>query len=225
MKRLSKKTIFAFILGICISFTFGVTATVLYSASEIGFNPTDSNWDVKTVEDAINDLYTNSSGKYKKSIKPMASDTSTDGSASSNSVYPSSACYRAFDGNTNNASDSATYHAADYVFPSTTGIYLRYEFNTSRKINYAIWYGRGISYQQQYYQTPSEYKFQASNDGSEWVDLTELLTNNVNDKGVSQKVEFTKNVGTYKYYQMIIYKSNDNSYGSVAIDELEYYEK
>jgi hypothetical protein len=48
-------------IGILIGLVFGVSAavgaTALYNSSEVGFTPTDSNWNVNNVEDAINDLY------------------------------------------------------------------------------------------------------------------------------------------------------------------------
>lgn len=215
-----KKVILCFVLGAII---FGsITGVIAYN-----YNATDVAYGETTVDAALKDLYTKSStigGSFTQSINPMVSNTSDDGVASSNSIYSTSAVYRAFDGNRNNASDSAAYHSADYVFPNDNGIYVRFNFNNSRKIYYAIWYGRGVSYTSRWYQTPKTYKFQASNDGNTWVDLTELISNDKVTSGVKEKVQFTKNVDTYKYYQMIVYESNDNEYGAVAIDEIEYYE-
>ena len=50
-------TIIAFILGVIIC--SGTTGVVAYSfaSNQIGYIPTDSNWEVTTVADAINDLY------------------------------------------------------------------------------------------------------------------------------------------------------------------------
>ena len=59
MKKLFKNPIFTFILGAIAATTISVGATALYSSSEIGFTPTDSEWHVNNLEDAINDLSTN----------------------------------------------------------------------------------------------------------------------------------------------------------------------
>ena len=52
-----KKYILGILTGLIIACGFCVTAAVLYNSSEVGFTPTDSNWHVNNVEDAINDLY------------------------------------------------------------------------------------------------------------------------------------------------------------------------
>ena len=225
MKQL-KSNIISFILGALIFGGIGAVFAYSIFANNVGFTPTDNTWNVNNVENAINDLYRTQIYycSFIKSIKPMTSNTSSDGTASSNSLLSSSAVYKAFDGNTNTGVDSTIYHSADYVFPSESGIYVRFNFNTSRRITRARWYGRGVVYTSRYIQTPAEYKFQASNDGTNWVDLTETLTNDVVQTGYFEEVRFSKNIDVYKYYQMIIYKSNDTSYRSVAIDEIEYYE-
>lgn len=53
-----KKYIVGFVFGIIVSTVVGVTASALYSSSEVGFTPTDSNWSVNNVESAVNALYT-----------------------------------------------------------------------------------------------------------------------------------------------------------------------
>ena len=232
MKKIIKNNFIPFIFGALIF--SGMASVLAYSllANNIGFTPLDSTWKkvdgtaIENVEEALNELYKRDKlyGTYNKSIKPMSSNTSSDGTASSNSVLSSSAVYKAFDGNTNTGVDSTIYHSADYVFPSTNGIYIRFAFNTPRKINRAIWYGRGIAYNSKYIQTPASYKFQASNDATNWFDLTELKSNSVVEKGYSEEIKFSKNINTYTYYQMIIYNSNDPNYRSVAIDEIEYFE-
>ena len=225
MSKNLKNNIISFILGALIFGSIGIVSAFSLFADNVGFTPYDNTWNVDNVESAINDLYANQAYycSYIKSIKPMTSNTSADGVASSNSVLSSSAVYKAFDGNTNTGVDSTIYHSADYVFPSTNGIYVRFAFNTPRKINKAIWYGRGVAYNSAYIQTPAKYKFQASNDATNWVDLSDLLTNSVEQKGLYEEVRF-KNIDTYKYYQMVIYDSNDPNYRSVAIDEIQYYE-
>lgn len=49
------------LIGILIGFVFSICATYLTNANEVGFTPSVSDWNVSTVEEAINDLYTNAS--------------------------------------------------------------------------------------------------------------------------------------------------------------------
>ena len=56
---MSKKTtlIIGILIGLITATTIGVTASVIYNSSEIGFTPTDPNWKVNNLESALNDLY------------------------------------------------------------------------------------------------------------------------------------------------------------------------
>ena len=59
-----KKNIKLFVgilIGIIISAVVGVSATILYQADQVGFTPTDPNWNVNNLEDALNSLYNNRS--------------------------------------------------------------------------------------------------------------------------------------------------------------------
>lgn len=47
------------LLGIILSFSICVCATILYNAREIEFNPADENWNVNNIEEAINDIKNN----------------------------------------------------------------------------------------------------------------------------------------------------------------------
>ena len=60
----SLKIVFSFILGGI------VTGSVVYAVSSqsIGFTPTDNTWEVETVEDALNDLYTRSQALSKPEL-------------------------------------------------------------------------------------------------------------------------------------------------------------
>lgn len=56
MKRMIKHNICGFILGvICCSMT--VYAAYNYFASEVSYTPSDKNWNVNSVEEALNELY------------------------------------------------------------------------------------------------------------------------------------------------------------------------
>ena len=77
MKKIFKNSLFTFILGVLCTITIGVGATAIYNASEIGFTPSDSNWKVNNMQDAINDLYNNSGSKIVKlSDSVVTSNTS-----------------------------------------------------------------------------------------------------------------------------------------------------
>ena len=55
--KVLKSRIFIFVLGFTLATTIGVVAANL-SASNISFEPDDENWNVETVQAALNDLYT-----------------------------------------------------------------------------------------------------------------------------------------------------------------------
>ena len=77
MKKIFKSRIFFFSLGLLVATTVSVGATALYSSSEIGFTPTDSNWHVNNLEDAINDLYDNKSSGVTKLVYEDITRTDT----------------------------------------------------------------------------------------------------------------------------------------------------
>ena len=54
---MKKSNVFSFILGAVIFGSIGVLATSSILASNISFEPTDTEWNVSTVQEAINDLY------------------------------------------------------------------------------------------------------------------------------------------------------------------------
>ena len=58
----SIKLFIGILIGIVITASIGVTATVLYNSSEIGFTPANSNWEVNNIQSAINDLYQSKGG-------------------------------------------------------------------------------------------------------------------------------------------------------------------
>ena len=53
-----KKTIIAFILGGIIFSSITATAAYVYTARDIGYQPTDTEWNVSNVQDAINEIKT-----------------------------------------------------------------------------------------------------------------------------------------------------------------------
>ena len=62
MKKICKR-----VLLITLGIILGTSVTVCaynYSAKDISFTPTNENWEVNNIEDAINDLYTNEDVEY-----------------------------------------------------------------------------------------------------------------------------------------------------------------
>lgn len=76
MKKITKQNIFFFILGLIIAGSVAVVAVNL-TANNIGFEPDDENWNVETVQAALNDLYTEkqSSRIIKLSDEDVRSNT------------------------------------------------------------------------------------------------------------------------------------------------------
>ena len=54
-----KKNIFILIIGIFIGSIITVSATILYNAKDIEFNPSDESWNVNNMQDAVNDIKDN----------------------------------------------------------------------------------------------------------------------------------------------------------------------
>lgn len=52
-----KKKLFFMIIGILLGVTIGVGASTLINSNQVGYTPSDSNWDVKSVDAAITSLY------------------------------------------------------------------------------------------------------------------------------------------------------------------------
>ena len=74
--KILKSRLFIFVLGFVSATTIGVVAANL-SANSISYVPTDTNWNVSTVQDALNDLYTEkqSSRIIKLSDETVRSNT------------------------------------------------------------------------------------------------------------------------------------------------------
>ena len=63
-----KKNILCFILGLIVAGSFAGVVALNYSAKDVSYTPSDNNWNVNNVEDAIGDLYkkaNDSLGTYK----------------------------------------------------------------------------------------------------------------------------------------------------------------
>lgn len=154
----------------------------------------------------------------------MTSNTAPYGVASASSVHNDTSlgcqAWNAFDDNPNKI-----WHCNNaYV----SNQWLQYEFPEPVRIVRAVvtpTYYAGNS-------RVKTYKYQASNDGTTFDDLTEVLTADNESSGVQisgnlyvgtpNEVVFTKNIGTYKYYRIYVIDEWSGIY-SPSIDELKFY--
>jgi len=84
MKKITKQNIFFFILGLIIAGSVAVVAVNL-TASTISFEPDDDDWEVETVQEALNDLYTEKETDFSK-LELVSNNTA---SHSSLTIQPS----------------------------------------------------------------------------------------------------------------------------------------
>ena len=61
MKKLFHNSLFSFFLGIIVASVGIVSATVTILSYQVTYEPNDNEWNVNTVEDALDDLYTKAS--------------------------------------------------------------------------------------------------------------------------------------------------------------------
>ena len=148
------------------------------------------------------------------SVPTMTSNTTPSGVVSArdnNSGYDAnSQPYMAFDESTS-TKWHGLYSATPYV-PT----WLRYQFPSAKKCSFARmtpWVYNGNARVQ-------TYKYQGSNDATTWTDLTETLTA-LNSETPNNAI-FSKNVASYKYYQIDI-ESIYQSGMAGSIVELNFY--
>ena len=135
MKKVLKSRSFAFITGLILATTVSVGATALYSSSEIGFTPTNSEWHVNNIEDALNDLYTNAptNNGYVEGVIQGSYDTTL----TANCGFRPSKVYGVMTwGNTSSAKAWASIAYNSEVFPGKYGI--GWDLNTSGGVLFDI---------------------------------------------------------------------------------------
>lgn len=147
-----------------------------------------------------------SSSALVSAIPAMTSNTTPSGVASASSCYPGSYAYAAFDGLTGGWPSNSVGCPGwlQYQFPSPVVIK-----------SYAImpwsvdtWNGRVIT----------GWKFQGSNDGSNWTDLDTRSVAAVTWQQFGVKYFNTTNTSAYAYYRLYITSNNGN--GIVAVQLL-----
>lgn len=147
-------------------------------------------------------------------VPPMTSDNTPSGvvtARDNNSAYDAnSKPYMAFD-----RSGTTKWHGLYSATPYAP-TWLRYQFPSAKKCSFATmtpWLYNSNA-------RVKTYKYQGSNDASTWTDLTEVLTAD-NSETANNEV-FTKNVASYKYYQIEIESIYENGMAG-SIVEMNFY--
>ena len=85
--KVFKKPIFTFILGFILAVTIGVVAANVNSNS-ISFEPNDENWNVTTVQGALNDLYDiGTNGGINRKLSELKAGTNTITNNTNKTLY------------------------------------------------------------------------------------------------------------------------------------------
>lgn len=102
-----------------------------------------------------------------------------------------------------------------------TDQWLDYEFASAVKVNSVIWENRKDSNE---IMPPKNYKIQASNDGTNYVDLTPIITNTNGDKGAKHYVSFANDTA-YTHYRFFAIDLLDTGSSArfIAIGRIQYY--
>ena len=82
MKNILKSRIMFLIIGIAISFGFGAAFAYSIIASDVGFTPTDTQWEVENVSSALDDIYQ----KMSKGLVELYDNGQVSGTASTSNT-------------------------------------------------------------------------------------------------------------------------------------------
>lgn len=151
-------------------------------------------------------IYITTESKDRPLIPYMSSDTSSYGESSASSVYNGGYAWLAFDGKSSTKWVSESVNSKDD--------WIQYKFNTPTKVTKVMifpGYADGARVK--------DFKVQASNNGSNFVDLYTGVCANVSD--TKQYFSFVNNE-YYLYYRLHI-SSTYNSEGRTQIWELQFY--
>ena len=145
-------------------------------------------------------------------VPTMTSATTPSGTVSAKSRYDSNTeAWKAFDGNT------TTYWQSSQFGISALPQWIRYEFTTATPIGLVKLKNTTTNYQ------IGTFKIQGSNNGTDFTDLTELITNTDTSSGGESKYS-VNNQQAYKYVQFSV-ESGYSTYTYASIAELQYYAK
>ena len=138
----------------------------------------------------------------------MTSNTTPSGEVLASGTEPGDEPWKAFDGNNKTIWSANTENGA--------GEWVGYKFTKpviAKKVDVGI-----LSDKSQTHSTV--FKIQASNDGSNWVNLTENLTNNVSLDIVSYNFN---NINSYLYYRFyIVSQTHSTQYGTL-VNTIQFY--
>lgn len=130
--------------------------------------------------------------EIKALIPVMTSNTTPSGICSASSIYNSgSDAFHAFDGNT-----SATWSSSN---SDNNSPYVAYAFPSSVVVKSIQYYNVGSGNAGSY---GSKFKFQASNDGNTWVDISEEITQAAGAR-VSGTINLDSNKTAYTNYRVV----------------------
>lgn len=170
----------------------------------------DSTWETAIVGSSYADSVLN------VNVPTMTSNTTPSGVASATSEYsqnPVYQAYKAFD------KDDST----QWISNSTTSsaLYLRYKFVKPVKIDkiHTIWRNT-----ETIYVANATYKYQGSNDGTNWTDLSDSITIGSQQNNTDGVTDIIENDDYYLYYQLYI--SSQTMTGATykgQVRELQFY--
>lgn len=198
------KFITGFILG-AIIFGGGVYAATLLDSNDVVYSPNSNDFNATTVKEALDEIYSEIDKIYKENplIPTMTSNTTPSGVVSASSVYSNTyAPYKAFDGN---------LATGWYCAWLNTGNWLSYQFPNPVKANRVSIYivDSGV------YTTTFTVKIQASNDGSNWTDVSGDL---VVEKTKTTSYFDLSTSAKYLYYRVYIVNGSSTAGYSNAIE-------
>ena len=180
-----KKYLVGFILGILVSGSIVCAATLL-DAKDVTYTPSDNEFNVNNVESALNELYNISN--YNKCLNPDDESCKAYGmEIIASSVYSS-----------NWAKENAFKDTGLWLTTNLTDGWIGLHYYKKRTI-------KQVELTQTVADTSDRrcknFKIQASDDGTTWIDLTDVLT--LDDDNNPHTIDIA-NVGSYYYYRVYI---------------------
>lgn len=154
--------------------------------------------------------------KQEPLIPKMTSSTYPSGIASASSYWESNDAYapwKAFNGTAQEYEDA---WVADW---STENEWIQYQFPSAVCVNKITITNRNRN--QEYAMSPKNMEFKASNDGSDWVTLANLL--NENGLSLAEYSFDIENNNMYLYYRVFIKDTCGDSDVAVGIGEIQMY--
>lgn len=256
MKKINKSHIFSFILGVIITASIvGVSATILYSASEIGFTPTNPNWNVDNLESAINDLYNNQNNNVSSDMSTYLTSIETFKDSNKMDEIISNSTYTNFIFNNNN-SIIALDNSNPLVSNDTSKVIYNTQYDSTWSAASAVsgvgpgWTaGPGVSYKDAYVgydfstevwvykiiigvsfgKQDTDYVIEASNDNVNYTILKDGLHQDTSGDTLNGTIRtiIPNNYNTkYRYYRVrFLSEIAQSGSGNTVLKPLKFYAK